>query len=292
MTDPACFADLDLARRLERAEAHSSAKFVEARARVSPHCGARWIEVAGAYAMYDGIASPVTQTLGLGLFQPATGAGLEAIERFFAERGSPVFYEVSPLAGLGLVDVLNERGYQPVEFTSVMYRPLPGEVDPAEPRNEKIRARPVRAEEQEVWARTAAQGWREFGPAADFLLDVGPAKRAKGGRGLVYHRAGRARDRRRRPLPPRRRRSAGGGGNDPGGPKTRRAARLTGRPPALRRRTGLRHRHDLRAASRGRLAAQRRAARLSPRVHADQVGSAQTARMRQTRGRLTARPGS
>src|SRR5438128_4477873 len=35
-------ADLALARRLERAEAHANARFVEARARLFPSSGARW----------------------------------------------------------------------------------------------------------------------------------------------------------------------------------------------------------------------------------------------------------
>ena len=70
------FSDLDLARRLERAEAESGARFVEARARLFPQSGAQWIEAAGAYAMFDGVASPVTQTFGLGLFQTVTGAAL------------------------------------------------------------------------------------------------------------------------------------------------------------------------------------------------------------------------
>ncbi len=51
---PYPFADLALARRLERAEGRGNAEFVEARARVSPDSGACWIEVAGAYANYDG----------------------------------------------------------------------------------------------------------------------------------------------------------------------------------------------------------------------------------------------
>ena len=79
---PHIFSDLDLARRLERAEACSNARFVEARARVFPESGARWIEVAGTYAMYDGVSSPVTQTFGLGLFQPITSIELGVIESF------------------------------------------------------------------------------------------------------------------------------------------------------------------------------------------------------------------
>ena len=49
------FADLALARRLERAEGTGNREFVEARARAFPESGACWIEVAGAYAMYDGV---------------------------------------------------------------------------------------------------------------------------------------------------------------------------------------------------------------------------------------------
>ena len=67
-------ADVLLARRLERAEASANSRFVEARARVNPEVGAEWIEVAGAYAMFDGVQSPCTQTFGLGLFQMPTAA--------------------------------------------------------------------------------------------------------------------------------------------------------------------------------------------------------------------------
>jgi hypothetical protein len=66
------FSDLDLSRRLERAEAHSNATFVDARARTAPTIGACWIEVAGTYALFDGVASPVTQTFGLGVFETPT----------------------------------------------------------------------------------------------------------------------------------------------------------------------------------------------------------------------------
>ncbi|HEY8459957.1 MAG TPA: hypothetical protein VIM99_06220, partial [Blastocatellia bacterium] len=65
---PIPFSDLALARRLERAEGRSNVDFVEARAKLFPDSGAEWIEVAGAYAIFDGIGSPLTQTFGLGVF--------------------------------------------------------------------------------------------------------------------------------------------------------------------------------------------------------------------------------
>jgi len=63
----------------------------------------------------------VIQTFGLGLFEPITSSELEEIENFFRGRDAPVFHEVSPLAGIALFGLLNGRGYQPVELTSVMH---------------------------------------------------------------------------------------------------------------------------------------------------------------------------
>jgi len=168
------FSELSLAKRLERAEAHASAKFVEARAKVSPQSGACWIEVAGAYAMYDGAASPITQTFGLGLFQPITSAELDQIESFFRERGAPVFHEVSPLAGQPLAALLSERGYQPAEFTSVMYRPIRLGTERAAPGNEGIRVRPIGQDEGALWAETTAQGWSDFPELTEYLKQMGP----------------------------------------------------------------------------------------------------------------------
>src|SRR3954471_7193890 len=124
MTATFPLADLALSQRLERAEAVSNARYVEARSTVMPERGAMWIEVAGARAMFDGVSSPLTQTFGLGLFQPATPADLDAIEAFYAGRGAPVFHEVSPLADPGLPALLSGRGYRPIEFTSVLYQPI------------------------------------------------------------------------------------------------------------------------------------------------------------------------
>jgi GNAT superfamily N-acetyltransferase len=176
------FADLALARRLEMAEARSNADFVETHARLSPECGARWIEVAGAYAMYDGVASPATQTFGLGLNQPATSADLAALEAFFRKRGAPVYHEVSPLADPSLVTLLNERGYQPFEFTSVLFRPIRRDLQLSAARNERIQVRLIREDEHELWAQTSARGWSDSYEFADQLLDLGRigAKRPTG----------------------------------------------------------------------------------------------------------------
>jgi len=171
------FVDLALARRLERAEGTSCARSVEARAQVFPERGATWTEIAGTYAMFDGPDSPITQTFGLGLFEAPTNEALAAIERFYEERGAPAFHEVSPLADMQTFALLNARGYQPFEFTSVMYRAIgqagqasqAGRTDQAGSNN--VHVRRAGAEDAVLYARTAAEGWRESG-FAEFVHDM------------------------------------------------------------------------------------------------------------------------
>jgi GNAT superfamily N-acetyltransferase len=167
------FSDHALSRRLERAEASSNASFVEAHARLRPEAGAEWMEVAGAYAMFDGVHSPCTQTFGLGMFQLPTDAELSAIEKFFKERGAPVFHEASPLADKGLVPMLNERGYRPFEMSTVMFLPLAERVERKVP-NEAVLVRSLKddAEDRELFVRTFAEGWSEYAEYAEFMLEM------------------------------------------------------------------------------------------------------------------------
>src|SRR5271170_6675162 len=116
------FCDLALSRRLERAEGHACVEFAKARRRLFPESGAEWMECAGAYAVFDGIDSPITQTFGLGIFEELSAASLDVIERFFFDRGSPAIHEVSPLVGLAALDLLCARQYRPMEISNVMYR--------------------------------------------------------------------------------------------------------------------------------------------------------------------------
>ena len=167
------FADLDLAQRLERTEGRANADFVEARALAFPDWGAQWKEVAGAYAMFDGPGSPLTQTFGLGMFEPLTAEQLDEIEQYFLERGADVFHEVCPLADPSTFALLGERDYTPVEFSNVLYQPISADLRIDAPRNEQIRVRLTRENEIDLWAQTAFEGWSEFTEVADFLRDLG-----------------------------------------------------------------------------------------------------------------------
>lgn len=176
MTYP--FVDLALARRLERTEADACAKFVLAHGRVFPAIGAEWIDVGGTWAMYDGPASPLTQTFGLGVFTMPTDEDFDRLERFFTDRGAPVVHEVSPLAPQEILATLTGRGYRPVEVTSVLFRPISDEPEPGAP-NEAIAIRRMKPDEGDRWADVSIRGWMAEGEMASFFRDLGPVTAAR-----------------------------------------------------------------------------------------------------------------
>lgn len=171
------FADLALSRRLERAEGHACAQFAEARRRLFPSSGAEWIECAGAYAVFDGIDSPVTQTFGLGIFEELSAATLDTIERFFGDRGAPVLHEVSPLAGAAALDLLCARHYRPFEISNVLYRVVE---KPAAADHGNITVRVTGPDEAQLWTNISARGWTYEHPEfLDFLLQTGAISAAR-----------------------------------------------------------------------------------------------------------------
>ena len=155
------FADLDLSRRLERTEGQACLQFAESHARLFPESRATWMECAGAYAVFDGGDSPVTQSFGLGLFEELSPASLDRIEGFFLERGAAVVHEVSPLAGIPAMDLLCSRGYRPIELSSVLHRPVER---PGTREDGAIRVRVALEHEAGVWANLSARGWSHENP--------------------------------------------------------------------------------------------------------------------------------
>lgn len=161
-------SDADLSRRLERCEGKTNAAMVTARAELHPEIGATWMERAGAYAMFDGTSSPLTQTFGFGLFSTPAEEDLDVLEEFFISRGAPVFHEVSPLADPEALILLSRREYRPVELSSILYRPIT-----ATGRTSGVAARPIEPGEEDLWSRTSAEGWSHYPELAEFMNDIG-----------------------------------------------------------------------------------------------------------------------
>lgn len=155
------FSDSTLAKRLERAEGNACLQFAAARSRLFPGSGAEWMECAGAYVVFDGVDSPITQTFGLGLFEELTEATLDEIEAFFLQRGAAVMHEVSPLAGVAALNLLCARNYRPIEISSVLYRAV--ENPPAVPSG-SVRAFAANPEQAPVWTDINLRGWTHEHP--------------------------------------------------------------------------------------------------------------------------------
>ncbi len=172
------FSDLALSKRLERAEGHACRQYAEALRRLFPDSGAGWIECGGAYAVFNGVESPATQSFGLGIFEELSAASLEVMERFFLERGAPVLHEVSPFAGVAALQLLCERNYRPIEISNVLCRAVER---PMADEKSVISVRVVGQEEAQLWANISARGWSHEHPElGDFLLDLGAIAAARG----------------------------------------------------------------------------------------------------------------
>jgi GNAT superfamily N-acetyltransferase len=165
------FSDLALSRRLERAEGFACAQYAQTRRKQFPESHAEWIECAGAFAVFDRVNSPCTQTFGLGLFEALTEQTLDTIEGFFRGHGAPVLHEVSPFAGVTALEMLCHRGYKPVELSSVLYRPVQ---QPAPMSAANVTVRITGPEEAGLWGRISARGWSHDHPELmEFLAQFG-----------------------------------------------------------------------------------------------------------------------
>jgi GNAT superfamily N-acetyltransferase len=153
------FMDLALSRRLERAEGSVGASFTSVRHQQVPALGATWFDFSGTWAMFDGAESPMTQTFGLGVFAPTTADSLSAIEAFFESRGAAPTHEVSPLAGIATFALLVERGYRPIELSTVLVQGTDGRVDaPVAP---TLRVRSIQPADHRAWMETSVIGWSD-----------------------------------------------------------------------------------------------------------------------------------
>jgi hypothetical protein len=171
------FSDFVLSKRLERAEGHACLQYAEARRRLFPDSGAEWMECAGAYAVFDGIESPVTQSFGLGLFEELGQASLDVIESFFLDRGAPALHEVSPFAGVAALQMLCARNYRPIELSNVLCRPVER---PTAEEQSGVSVRVIGPEEAQLWSNISARGWSHEHPElGDFLLDLGAISAAR-----------------------------------------------------------------------------------------------------------------
>jgi len=157
-------ADLELARRLESAEAAISRACTEG----CPDTAI--LETAGGLALFAGAQSPLTQAMAIGLEGPVSPAQIDHLESFFRNRGARVGVDLCPLADPGLLEELATRGYRPAEFNNVLIRRLADTEFPA-----AVHARQIHSEEAELWCRTVGLGFFEQSELSEDEMEIGRA---------------------------------------------------------------------------------------------------------------------
>jgi hypothetical protein len=165
---------LELARRIEQAEAHAAVEGAETLARLRPGSGAAVERIAGGFAVYCGANSPITQAVGMGLSGAVSEEEFDRLETFYRSRGEPVRVETCPLADHSFIEQFGKRGYRVTEFSNVMALPLDGangtQSWPASP--EGITIEKIGHDEIGLWTLTVSQGFAEHFPVTQEILEV------------------------------------------------------------------------------------------------------------------------
>lgn len=150
------FADLDLARRLEGAEAAKYAAYARSRPCVMPEVNPAALRVAGGMAVYAGKGSPYNRAVGLGLDGPVSRAEFGEMEAFFAHYGVTPQISLCPLADGSLLELIGQAGYRIDMFMHTWARPLATGEDFHLPPG--IVVCPIAYDEAGLWARVAFKG--------------------------------------------------------------------------------------------------------------------------------------
>jgi ribosomal protein S18 acetylase RimI-like enzyme len=114
------FAGTDLSSRVERVERSLIEAGARAAAQRDPQERVVVLPLGSGLAVWVGAGSPLDKVVGIGMDGDFTDAELDEVERAFADRDTPVQFEVSTLADPAVVDRLTRRGYVLVGFENVL----------------------------------------------------------------------------------------------------------------------------------------------------------------------------
>ncbi len=143
-------ADINLARRIERAEARLSISIGEGNRLRDPGTSAFVTLIGAGAAVYAGPGSPANKVIGIGLDEEPERSLLEEIEQAFFERACPVQAEVATLALPSVQALLTARCYLLQGFENVLGRTLT-DADAAPDRAGGIAIEPVSQEALAPW---------------------------------------------------------------------------------------------------------------------------------------------
>jgi len=114
------FAGTDLSSRVERVERSLIEAGARAAAQRDPQERVVVLPLGSGLAVWVGAGSPLDKVVGIGMDGDFADAELDEVEEAFADRDTPVQFEVSTLADPAVVDRLTRRGYVLVGFENVL----------------------------------------------------------------------------------------------------------------------------------------------------------------------------
>ncbi len=130
------------------------------------------LAIAGGFALFCGVGSPLTHAIGLGRGGPVSDRDLGTLESFYRERNTPFEVDLSPLSDSTLPERLRQRGYALDATEVVLTRPnhLP-ECKGLSPGIGKI----VRLEREDTdrFSQVLARAAFSPAPPSGVLLEVG-----------------------------------------------------------------------------------------------------------------------
>jgi GNAT superfamily N-acetyltransferase len=166
---------LELARRIENAEARAAIETAELLDSQRAGTSAAVEHIAGGSAIYCGPDSPVTQAVAMGLDGPVSDHDMDRLESFYRTRSETVRVETCPLADASLITHFRQRGYYATEFSNVFAASLldgglPALFRPELPPNTVIEMVP--SDQLDLWTLTVAEGFAETFPVTKEMLNV------------------------------------------------------------------------------------------------------------------------
>ncbi|MCU1292168.1 MAG: acetyltransferase, family [Bryobacterales bacterium] len=163
-------ADDRLIRRLEDGHADSGIAFARAYFDRHPDSEVAFEQIAGGWAIFQGVDSPLTQALAMGMRGALGPEELARLEQFFHSRGAPAVIDVSVMADPSILSLLQEKRPVIREISNVLARRLEAGEDLSAYPSAEIEN--VSEGDSKEWAHLVIRGFTERDEISAEQIDV------------------------------------------------------------------------------------------------------------------------
>lgn len=153
----------DALERSEVSATRSVAGYAQARF-PELQCAAQ--DIAGGVAVFGGVGSPLSEAIGVGLWERAGRPEAEALTTFYRDRGAQPKVRLSPHADPDFVRALLELGYVPLEYEN----PLTGDLRSIGAGRD---ARVTEMRDADEWSRATGSAFMDGAPCDESNLIIG-----------------------------------------------------------------------------------------------------------------------